>query len=440
MVYIVQAGDALDPRCYATVGIEPRTRALLTAVPHGGALLREGTSSRRGRPFWAVTLRAADGPAAGVYAELRLWPESNLDWFLGRLALLCESDPETIAALSPDEQRALLVHNLAERSYAGILETAADGLADVAYLEGIRARAELAGDLPEPPAARRVAPPPDVPGAPLPHPRFALVEDTAALARLCDRLLPATAFAVDIETDCGPLGAPAGWSPADGAVRLLQVAARIGGEIVCGVVDCYRVAPRPLLRMLADGREVIAHNARYEQAWLTFQFGLPAWRSVMDTSCAFRVFERHWSIQDPSYERRDATLATVTRRLLGAPKGDYGPDWWGAERLPPEQLDYAAYDAVVLVELRDRALALAEQFGCTDQVLAASRTACVEAFRHLPQPHSHVLETAYELIDSAVDEAGLARAAAAIRRLPLAAWQRAALRERYALQRRALAA
>jgi ribonuclease D len=440
MVYSVQAEDALDPRCYATVGIEPRTRALLTAVPHRGGLLRDGTSSRRGRPFWAVTLRAADGSAAGVHAELRLWPESNLEWFHGRLALLCESDPETIAALSPGEQRAVLLRNLAERSYAGILETAADGLADVAYLEGARPRVELPADLPEAPVARRVAPPPDVPGAPLPHPCFALVEDGEALARLCERLAPASAFAVDIETDCGPLGAPADWSPADGAVRLLQVAARIGGEIVCGVVDCYRVAPRPLLRMLADGREIIAHNARDEQAWLTFQFGLPAWRSVMDTSCAFRVFERHWSIQDPSYERRDATLATVTRRLLGAPKGDYGPDWWGGERLPPPQLDYAAYDAVALVELRDRALALAEQFGCTAQVLAASRTACVEAFRRLPQPHSHVLEAAYELIDSAVDDAGLARAAAAIRRLPLAAWQRAALRERYALHRGALAA
>ncbi|HEY3614073.1 MAG TPA: hypothetical protein VGK92_10225 [Gaiellales bacterium] len=436
----MQAADALDPRCYATVGIEPRTRALLTAVPHAGQLLRDGLSSRRARPFWAVTLRAADGPAAGVHAELRLWPESNVEWFHGRLALLCGSDAETVAALAPAEQRALLERNLAERSYAGILETAADGLADVAYLEGFRPRAELAADLPDAPLARTVAPPPDVPGAPLPHPDFTLVEDAAALARLCERLAPATAFAVDIETDCGPLGAPADWSPADGAVRLLQVAARIGGEIVCGVVDCYRVAPRPLLRMLADGREIIAHNARYEQAWLTFQFGLPAWRTVMDTSCAFRVFERHWSIQDPAYERRDATLATVTRRLLGAPKGDFGPDWWGAERLPDAQLDYAAYDAVALVELRDRALDLAERFGCTEQVLAASRTACVEAFRRLPQPHSHVLEAAYELIDATVDGAGLERAAAAIRRLPLAAWQRAALRERYALQRAALAA
>jgi ribonuclease D len=440
MVCSVPADEVLDPRCYAPVGIEPRTRALLTAVPFRGALLREGRSSRRQRPFWAVTLRAVDGAAAGVHAELRLWPESNPEWFQGRLALLCDADLEAISALTLDEQRALLEQNLAERSYAALLETAADGLADVGYLEGPRARTEVPGDLQAPAPARRVAPPLDVPEVPLPHPAFALVEDAEALQALCRQLAHGDSLAVDIETDCGPLGAPPDWSPADGAVRLLQVAARVGGEIVCGVVDCYQVAPRPLLRLLADGREIIAHNARYEQAWLTFHYGLPAWRAIFDTSCAFRVFERQWSIQDPEYARRDATLATVTRRLLGAPKGGYGSDWWGAEPLPAEQLDYAAYDAVALLALRDQAAALAEAFGCTDQVLAASRTACIEAFRRLPQPHPDAWPAACGLIDRAPDASALARAAAVIRRLPLAAWQRSELRERWAARRLALAA
>jgi ribonuclease D len=440
MVCLVHVDDALDPRCYATVGIEPRTRALLTAVPHGGALLREGRSSRRQRPFWAVTVRAVAGPAAGVHAELRLWPESNPEWFRSRLAVLCDAELALIAALTLEQQHALLERNLAERSYTGFLETAADGLADVAYLELARPRIDVPPDLPEHAPARRVAPPADAPERPLPHPRFALVADAAALASLCGRLAPAGALAVDIETDCGPLGAPADWSPADGAVRLLQVAAEIGGELVCGVVDCYRVAPRPLLRLLADGREIIAHNARYEQAWLTWHFGLPAWSQVFDTSCAFRVFERHWSIQDPAYERRDATLATVTRRLLGAPKGDHGADWWGAEPLPADQLDYAAYDAVALIELRERARDLAEAFGCTDQVLAASRTACREATRRLPESHPDAWAAAFALIEEAGEGAALAHAAAVIRRLPLPARQRALLRERYARRREALAA
>lgn len=440
MVCGVQVDEVLDPRCYATVGIEPRTRALLTPVPYGDALIREGLSSRRQRPFWAITLRAVAGPAAGVHAELRLWPESNPEWFQGRLAVLCDAEPALIAGLAPEQQHALLTRNLAERSYTGFLETAADGLADVAYLELARPRIEVPDDLPEFPAARRVPPPVDAPDAPLPHPHFALVEDAAGLAALCERLAPATAVAVDIETDCGPLGAPADWTPADGAVRLLQVAATVGGEVVCGVVDCYQIAPRPLLRLLADGREITAHNARYEQAWLTWHFGLPAWENVFDTSCAFRVFERHWSIQDPAYERRDATLATVTRRLLGAPKGGYGPDWWGAEPLPAPQLDYAAYDAVALIDLRERARALAEDFGCTDQVLAASRTACREAARRPPASHPHAWTAALVLITGAEDAAALAHAAAVIRRLPLPARLRAVLRERWAQRRAELAA
>jgi ribonuclease D len=440
MVCGVHIDEALDPRCYATVGIEPRTRALLTAVPHRGAWLREGRSSRRERPFWAVTLRAVGGVAAGAHAELRLWPESNPEWFQRRLAVLCDAELALIVALSAEQQRALLERNLAERSYTGFLETAADGLADVSYLELARPRIEPPDDLPVYPPARRVPAPADAPETALPHPPFALVEDATALAALCDRLAPASALAVDIETDCGPLGAPADWSPADGAVRLLQVAAQIGGEMVCGVVDCYQIAPRPLLRLLAAEREIIAHNARYEQAWLTWHFGLPEWQQVFDTSCAFRVFERHWSIQDPAYERHDATLATVTRRLLGAPKGDYGPDWWGAEPLPAPQLDYAAYDAVALLELRERAGALADAFGCTEQVLAASRTACREAARRLPASRADAWLAAVTLIDDARDDAALAHAAAVIRRLPVPARHRALLRERYAWRRQALAA
>jgi ribonuclease D len=436
----VQVDEALDPRCYAPVGIEPRTRALLTAVPFRGALIREGASSRRQRPFWAITLRAVGGPAAGVHAELRLWPESNPEWFRSRLAVLCDADLALLDGLTLEQQRALLERNLGEHSYTGFLETAADGLADVSYLELARPRIEVPPDLPVTPPARVVPPPADAPDAPLPHPSFVLVEDAAALAALCERLAGAEALAVDIETDCGPLGAPADWSPADGAVRLLQVAGKIGGETVCGVVDCYRVAPRALLRLLSDGREIIAHNARYEQSWLSWHFGLGPWRNVFDTSCAFRVFERHWSIQDPSYERRDATLATVTRRLLGAPKGDYGAAWWGAEPVPSDQLDYAAYDAVALLELRERARVLAEAFGCTAQVLAASRTACLEASRRPPASHPHAWLAAVELIEAATDGDQLLHAAAVIRRLPLSARQRAVLRERYALRRAEIAA
>ena len=50
--------------------------------------------------------------------------------------------------------------------------------------------------------------------------------------------------ALDIETDCGPLGSPDEWEPSDGAIRLVQVALpdETGG-VHTAVVDCYRVPP-----------------------------------------------------------------------------------------------------------------------------------------------------------------------------------------------------
>ena len=132
----------------------------------------------------------------------------------------------------------------------------------------------------------------------------------------------------------------------------------------------------------------------------------------------------------------------MTRRLLGAPKGGYGSDWWGAEPLLAEQLDYAAYDAVALLRpARPRARSWREAFGCTAQVLAASRTACIEAFRRLPQPSTTMPGTAAcGLIDGARGRRSARARGGVIRRLPLASWQRSELRERYAGRRLALAA
>ena len=166
IVCSVQVDEALDPRCYAPVGIEPRTRALLTAVPYRGELIREGSSSRRERPFWAITLRAVGGPAAGVHAELRLWPESNPQWFRSRLAVLCDADLALITGLTGEQQRTLLERNLGEHSYTGFLETAADGLADVSYLELARPRIEVPPELAASPPARPVPPPEDAPETP----------------------------------------------------------------------------------------------------------------------------------------------------------------------------------------------------------------------------------------------------------------------------------
>ena len=101
--------------------------------------------------------------------------------------------------------------------------------------------------------------------------------DREGLSRLCERVAAARIVALDIETDCGPLGSPDEWEPSDGAIRLVQVAMpdETGG-VHTAVVDCYRVPPDALVRLLGYGRRIVAHNARYEQRWPSFHHGLPA--------------------------------------------------------------------------------------------------------------------------------------------------------------------
>ena len=419
--------DVVDPRCYAAIGLPADARGTITAVPFEGEIVREGETDRRARPFWAITFRVSVGTAPGAYAELRLWPESNPAWFATRLGSLTGRAPEELEPLGLDERRALLHRSLATLSYEASYETSADGRAEIRFIDASIPRIVPAG-LPDPPRARLVAAEPEAAPAQLPRPTFELVTTPSALAALCARLAGCPVVGVDIETDCGPLGSPPEWSPRDGAVRLIQVAGEVGGTVVCGVVDCYAVRPQPLIRLLAGDRQVVAHNARYEQAWLRFHFGQALWTDVLDTSCAFRLFERLWALQDPAYERRDATLGTVTGRMLGAAKGDHGAGWWGGEPLAGEQLDYAAYDAIAMLALRRHVLRIADAFGNLEQVLAASRTACREAMRVPPfDPR------AWEAAATLIDRDGVA-AAPVIRRLPLTAGQRAGLRERVRLR------
>ena len=419
--------DIVDPRCYAPVGLAADAHGTITAVPFHGGLVRAGSTDRRGRPYWAITFRVCEGDALGAHLELRLWPESNSEWFARQLERLTETDVEALAHLDAEARWELLARELARRSYRASYETTTDGRAEVRFLDG-SCPLLVPANLPEPARPRATPPEPDAAEAALPRLRYEVARSPAEVRELCRQLEPCAVLGVDIETDCGPLGSPPEWTPRDGAIRLVQVAGEVGGERACGIVDCYEATPIPLVRLLASGARIVAHNARYEQAWLTFHYGLPLWRDVLDTSCAFRLFERLWSLQDPAYERRDATLGTVTRRMLGAAKGDHGADWWGAPALSTAQLDYAAYDALAMLDLYAPVLRIAESFGNLEQVRAASRTAVREALR-LPSYDERAWEVACELID----REGVG-AAAVIRRLPLTAAQRAGLRERVRLR------
>jgi hypothetical protein len=438
---VAGAADPLDPRVLAPLAVLERVPALLTCVPYAGELVREGRSSRRGTPFWAATMRVVEGPAAGAYAELRLWPEGrNRLWLLGRLATLTGLDPELIDTLDDPARLAALRTALAERSVRGSVEVASDGRLEVAFVDGSGDRVDPPVELIDPLPHRQLAPllaterpllDADAP--------FTLVTDRVGLAALCDRVRNASIVAVDIETDCGPIGSPPEWEPSDGAIRLVQVAWPEGEGAACAVVDCYAVPADPLVRLLAEpGRTVVAHNIRYEQQWLSFHHGIPAFADPVDTSIAFRIFECVWSLQDGSYVRQDARLETVARRVVGVDKGAYGLSFWGAEPLAPEQLRYAALDALALLDIARATELIVAGLGCEGQVRAASRAACREAVRRLPQARPIVLDELQLLMQRATTIDELEQIGALARRLSLGFHGRALLRDQWRSQRDAL--
>jgi hypothetical protein len=433
--------DPLDPRVLAPLSILERVWGQLTCVPYGGELVREGCSSRRGTPFWAATMRVLDGPAAGAYAELRLWPEGrNRLWLLGRLASLTGLAPEDIDQLDDVARLAALRQALAERSLRGSVEVAADGRLEVAFVDASGPRVEPSAELAEPAPHRRLAPlvATDHPLLDA-DPPFTLVRDRAALAAVCERVGAAEIVAVDIETDCGPIGSPPEWEPSDGAIRLVQVAWPEGDGVACAVVDCYAVPADPLVRLLATpGRTVVAHNIRYEQQWLSFHHGIGAFAAPFDTSIAFRLFERVWALQDSSYEPQDARLETVARRVVGVDKGAYGLSFWGAEPLAPEQLTYAALDALALLDIARVAEQIASGFGCEDQVRAASRAACREAVRRLPVARPIVRDDLHELLARTRTADELDEIGVLARRLSLGYQDRDVMRDAWRSRRDAL--
>ena len=305
----------------------------------------------------------------------------------GASRVLCDAELRARStALALDQQRALLERNLGERSYTGFLETAADGLADVAYLELARPRSSCPPTCPSSRSRGACRRRPTLPRRPCPTRRSRSSRTPRRSPALCERLAPAGALAVDIETDCGPLGAPADWSPADGAVRLLQVAARSRRR--------DRVRRRRLLRGRAAAAAAPARRRpRDHRPQRPLRAGLaelalrPAGLGCTSSTRAARS-----ASSSATGRSRIPPTSAATRRsppsrgaCSARRRATYGPDWWGAEPLPAA--------AARLRRLRrgraDRAArpgagALADAFGCTDQVLAASRTACREAARRLP--------------------------------------------------------
>ena len=304
-------------------------------APTAARSLREGRSSRRQRPFWAVTLRAVDGPAAGVHAELRLWPESNLGLVPGapRAALRQRSGVDR-GALGRRAARPAR----AQPGRALVRRHPRDG--------GRRPRRRRLPRGPAParraprpicrsaPLARRVPPPPDVPES-APSPPALRARRGRGGARRAVRAAGARGRARGRHRD--RLRA-AGRSGRLVAGRRRGAPAAGGGALR----GRDRVRRRRLLRGRAAAAAAAARRRpRDHRPQRALRAGLadvplrPA-RLALGLRHELRVPHLRAPLVDPG--SRPTSAATPRSRpsrggCSARPRATHGPDWWGAEPL-----------------------------------------------------------------------------------------------------------
>ncbi|MBV9210163.1 MAG: HRDC domain-containing protein [Acidobacteria bacterium] len=172
-------------------------------------------------------------------------------------------------------------------------------------------------------------------------------------ARLAlDRLKGETIVGLDTETY---------WEPSanHSKVSLVQVAPRVGDVLV---VDALTVELE-LLRPLIESSEVsmAAHNARFDERMLAGEGLRPA--AFVDTLRLARI-----ALRLPSY-----SLAGVSAHLLGVELDkSYQKSNWRRRPLTRAQLNYAATDARVSLQVYDELHAILSEQGKLEQALKAA--------------------------------------------------------------------
>ena len=299
------------PVCSRRSTLLERVPALLTCVPYAGELVREGSSSRRGTPFWAATMRVVEGPAAGAYAELRIWPQGrNRLWLLGRLATLTGLDTETIDTLDDDARLAALRRALADRSLRGSVEVAADGRLEVAFVDA-RARSRRAVARARRAARRTGVLPPlaaDRRGRCSTTTRRSRSSPTASRSRPSASACapPRSSRSTSRPTAARSARRPSGSPPTarSGSCRSPgpRATARPAPSSTatrCPPIRSSRCSPSPAARSWPTTSATSSSGCRSTTA-------SPSFADPVDTSIAFRIFECVWALQDPAYVRQDA--------------------------------------------------------------------------------------------------------------------------------------
>lgn len=424
-----------DPTWFDRAAVAPpRTRVLCRAVPdtEGSVITSRETST--GTAVGTVTFRILDGPLTGRHAGLLLWPPRRPDEIPWSVEILAEADDLATA--------------LAAEAFAAEVETGPFGELEVRRLLA------HAGDLPliaaapsETPSLSETPLPvlPDQPAAVRVH----VLRTAAEVAEAAALLAEAPIIALDIETACTRLPPERredrdAFEPVNGTVRLVQLAAwNEGGEAVSVIVDCWDLDPTPLLRVLGSARRVIAHNARFEQAWLAYRWDLEL-PGVFDTCAWWMVIARHLERAGIDHGIPDARLQTLAARFCAEELDKtFQTSDWSREELSDGQLEYAGRDAAVLLPLQQILEDVGTALGCVEQAEAASaagvRRALGSARRSAARDADESVEAEAMFEDAATLE-DLDRTAELLRRMALTAGSRERLAGLYRSRRLSLSA
>ncbi len=173
---------------------------------------------------------------------------------------------------------------------------------------------------------------------------FQIIRDADALRKACSDLGAEKFLGFDTETT--------ELDPYRGELRLLQFSDGRNTHVVD--LRAFGRDPRtnpdlaPLRQLLGDARNIkIAHNAKFDVKWVRYHLGVEI-AGIFDTYLASQL------IAAGDQDRRHS-LADVAQFFTGAEldKSQQVSDW-SANELSQSQVEYAARDAAVMVQLREQ--------------------------------------------------------------------------------------
>ncbi|KXJ99001.1 MAG: DNA polymerase I [Acidobacteria bacterium OLB17] len=175
---------------------------------------------------------------------------------------------------------------------------------------------------------------------------FQLVSDAASLEKACSELAREEFIGFDVETT--------DLDPYKGELRLVQLSNGRETKVIdiraFGTGAELQATPtlRPLRELLSSPKQTkIAHNAKFDTKWVRHHLGC-------DTENVYDTYLASVLIGSADGERRHG-LADVVQFFLGRTldKTEQVSDW-GANELSASQIEYAAKDAAIMPEVRER--------------------------------------------------------------------------------------